>query len=577
MNDSSMIANRLKLTDTTLPVPAGGGEFQATGSFLDNDTVTIGVKTYTFQTVLTNVDGNIQIAGISGTWLNLERAMKLIGTPGTDYAAATVIHPTASGIVDPGDDTFFDVAARLAGVEGNNILLSESLTNGIVTSQMFGGISADTWMDFRKITRRPARLAVNEYEIFEPDDFLKNPGNSIDGLVINLASGKYVVKDSIVSNLELNWAPGADITIFFESSALTWEYTGSNTFISVPATGLVDIQNGRFLLSGNNATFFNTLGLSFFILKDSFVTFTGTGGTVGTNSFGNDIGILSCSIEGFETGVIWDNCVFVSSFNTSYQTNFADTSPILSVTGKLFFASLFDTLVLISGPSGNAFFINPNLGAGVTLNIENVGQLGAGTYFEAGPTGVITSFADSSIGATAIDTVSSGTAIPGGGNYARFNHSGPDVFVGQRVINSTFTPETTYNETILVTLTGAGFFEGNVESTTAALPFTNNDSGSYLSNSATVTSASHGQGDGQSLLIKNSINFNSGISIYNSLTNTFQMNLTGVFPGSETVGDWDAGSLTEKDKRLNLRQNGKQKDSFTTGGWSQMEPMATWT
>ena len=68
-------------------VPAVG-TLTLTGQPADTETVTIGTKVYTFQTTLTNVDGNVKIgANASGTIDNLIAAINLTAGAGTTYAA----------------------------------------------------------------------------------------------------------------------------------------------------------------------------------------------------------------------------------------------------------------------------------------------------------------------------------------------------------------------------------------------------------------------------------------------------------------------------------------------------------
>lgn len=72
----------------------GKGTLTLTGNAGDTQTVVIGAKTYTFQTVLTNVDGNVLIgASASDSIDNLIAAINLGSGSGTLYAAATTAHP----------------------------------------------------------------------------------------------------------------------------------------------------------------------------------------------------------------------------------------------------------------------------------------------------------------------------------------------------------------------------------------------------------------------------------------------------------------------------------------------------
>lgn len=61
----------------------------------NNDTVTIATSTYTWKTTLTVAALDVLIGGSAAVaFLNLHRAINGGGTPGTDYSAATVPHPT---------------------------------------------------------------------------------------------------------------------------------------------------------------------------------------------------------------------------------------------------------------------------------------------------------------------------------------------------------------------------------------------------------------------------------------------------------------------------------------------------
>ena len=67
----------------------GIGTLTLTGQPADTQTVTIGAKVYTFQTTLTDADGNVKIgANASGTIDNLIAAINLAAGAGTTYAAS---------------------------------------------------------------------------------------------------------------------------------------------------------------------------------------------------------------------------------------------------------------------------------------------------------------------------------------------------------------------------------------------------------------------------------------------------------------------------------------------------------
>jgi hypothetical protein len=94
----------------------------------DGDTYTIDAKTYTLQTSLTDVDGNVAIGGSEAqTKLNIVAAMDLSGVAGTDYATSMTAHPTVDMAAFSGDDAV--LTAKTAGVAGNSIVTTETFTH----------------------------------------------------------------------------------------------------------------------------------------------------------------------------------------------------------------------------------------------------------------------------------------------------------------------------------------------------------------------------------------------------------------------------------------------------------------
>lgn len=104
------------------------GTLTATANFANSETVTIGGKVYTFQTTLTNVNGNVKIAAtLTLSLLNLLRAINRSGgVPGTDYAVATTKHPTVTATASTA--TTLTVRAIFGGVGGNAITTTETST-----------------------------------------------------------------------------------------------------------------------------------------------------------------------------------------------------------------------------------------------------------------------------------------------------------------------------------------------------------------------------------------------------------------------------------------------------------------
>lgn len=105
---------------------AAQGTLTSTGVNVSNgNQVTIGSKTYTFQTVLTNVDGNVFIGATAAISLsNLFAALNLGAGSGTAYAALTSANATVQG--ETLSATTILVRARVSGSGGNSIVTTET-------------------------------------------------------------------------------------------------------------------------------------------------------------------------------------------------------------------------------------------------------------------------------------------------------------------------------------------------------------------------------------------------------------------------------------------------------------------
>lgn len=122
-----LIAADKYLTDLKVGARAVG-TLTATANFANGETVTTGTKTYTFLTVLVNVDGNVLIgASASDSLDNLIAAINLGAGSGTLYAAATTANTFVYGTAGAGDTL---VAYALdAGTAGNTIATTETAAN----------------------------------------------------------------------------------------------------------------------------------------------------------------------------------------------------------------------------------------------------------------------------------------------------------------------------------------------------------------------------------------------------------------------------------------------------------------
>lgn len=112
------------IIDNTLPAT---GTLTFGANPLDTETVVFDAKTYTFQTALTDVDGNVLIgASASASLDNLIAAITLGAGSGSTYAASMTLHPTISATAGAGDT--LTAVAKAGGVAGNSLATTTTIT-----------------------------------------------------------------------------------------------------------------------------------------------------------------------------------------------------------------------------------------------------------------------------------------------------------------------------------------------------------------------------------------------------------------------------------------------------------------
>jgi len=131
-----LVAADKYLTDLKVGIRAIG-TLTTTGVFSNGETVTIGTKTYTFQTVLTNVDGNVLIgANATASLANLAAAINLGAGSGTVYAAATTAN---TDVYATSGASTLSLFALNAGTAGNSIATTETATNASFAGATLSG------------------------------------------------------------------------------------------------------------------------------------------------------------------------------------------------------------------------------------------------------------------------------------------------------------------------------------------------------------------------------------------------------------------------------------------------------
>lgn len=127
------------------------------GNALDTETVTLDVKTYTFNTILGSDDGDVLIGATASDSIdNLVAAVTLGAGGGTTYAAATTLHPTVTASAGVGDT--MDVVAKTGGTGGNSIATTEGLTFGSFGGGTLSGGAAGATFTARQAWMRHATV-----------------------------------------------------------------------------------------------------------------------------------------------------------------------------------------------------------------------------------------------------------------------------------------------------------------------------------------------------------------------------------------------------------------------------------
>lgn len=110
---------------------------------IDAETVTIGSKVYVFEDLLSDVDGNVQIgADAEETLGNLIAGINLDAGAGTKYATSMTAHPDVTAVAGSAVN-IMDITADVAGIEGNDIDTTETLTEGSWgAATLTGGLTA---------------------------------------------------------------------------------------------------------------------------------------------------------------------------------------------------------------------------------------------------------------------------------------------------------------------------------------------------------------------------------------------------------------------------------------------------
>ncbi len=358
-------------------------------------------------------------------------------------------------------------------------------------------------------------------------------------------------------------------------------YPGIDTLFTFLEQGGFDVRSTNFEMDGANSIFMSMLNSGSLRFDDSVIDFNNTGGTIGVFKGSGSFQHLFCSFTDFFTGTSVDQGLLLENISdlqiigNRYKSDALGSGVLIRILGMNGRAGRMISNLFEEGVGEATLYISP-LMDGALLISENTFN-GLGNFFQKGLTGIITNTIDQSFAAFPIDSVSdnSGRAV------FNFNPTTPPhANNGMRATLSGFTGgNAVYNDTGIVQ--NAIFdtsFEVISETTGDFIPFVADESSGVVTANVVgiISSVDHGLSDLDVLIIRNTINYNGGYSIFDiGPANVFYINVSTPGLPEEMDGDWDSGSLDERDPRITCKQNNStgqdgnfQKDSMTAGGWS---------
>jgi hypothetical protein len=389
-------------------------------------------------------------------------------------------------------------------------------------------------------------------EIFSMADFPEPVAG-----VITLPTGKYLIKDNLVTADRFYVGPGSVVTLEIDdarNNSIT--YIGVGTFLTSMNPARLIIQEFQVVLASPGSTLLEVCG-------GVFVWSGGAGVCVNANQSLGAVRYMTVAVLedisffGFTTGFTGDQNNITFYRQLVMNSNGTGTGSFLTFDdGFGTFASYDNVVVEAMGASETMFDLRACLKTRVTIRdvqIPDVDQ-----FFKGGTTGAIASFTDVSTSTTAVTvTDDSGDAL--------FTSNSHGLNDGEIVQHTTFT-QTSYNGDYFV-VSNATTNTYKVEQGTGNLPYVADDSGLFATTTCQVNDVGHGLSDGECLSIFGTINLGGGYKIFNSQTDTFEISLGKAFPGSESTGNWDTSSLDEKSPYVTATDNGAQKDSANIGAF----------
>lgn len=143
-----------------------------------DDTVTIGTTVYRFKsTMLAAYDVKIGVSA-AVTLDNLKAAINASGTPGTEYFAGTLIHPTVTATTNAADSQVIE--AKVVGIAGNLIATTSTAANLAWTSTvMASGEDVGQILSTGDDVKTSIATSSVATALVDPTDYAGNDGSGV--------------------------------------------------------------------------------------------------------------------------------------------------------------------------------------------------------------------------------------------------------------------------------------------------------------------------------------------------------------------------------------------------------------
>ncbi len=382
-------------------------------------------------------------------------------------------------------------------------------------------------------TERISRVAPEVIEVFTSADL---DAIASGGIITISADQQLIFKDDIATSNRFV-TDGATLRMGGAGSSFTLTYTGTGVFLG--GNGGYTIRTGVTLQSASTGTLWGV------DVPSNTTVVHQDANWINWDDFGTIKGgivvIENINLVLWTTGLTLDSneLVDVDTIGSLFPPASGDMFSIFNREQENAIYRFQNAVGILTGTSVNIYDIDPAILNSTQVTITLGAVVDGANFNTSGSTASFTAVADSSVGVTSISSVTDS------GGIARFNFAvGPTMHVHQEAAISGFVTNTDYNVTGFITTTGLGFFE------IASIAFgTDEGVGSFTSDSITVTSASHGLGNGVSLVIDTdlSTDYDGGAVTYQATTNSFRINRT--FIATET-GNWNTGGLDQTDPRV---------------------------